>query len=58
MDEVAAGAVRAVAFGVERTAQLRLVFGMPGQVAQLLEAVRELALIAVLADSVLLEWVA
>lgn len=58
MDEVAAGAVRAVALGVERAAQLRLVLGMPGQVAQLVEAVGELALLAVLADAVLLERVA
>lgn len=57
VDEVAASAIRTVAFGVKCAAQLRLVFGMPGQVAQLKEAVRKLAFFPVLADSVLLKWV-
>ncbi|MDG2671246.1 hypothetical protein P7M43_32340, partial [Vibrio parahaemolyticus] len=52
---MAAGPIRAKADGVEGAAQLRLVLGVPSEAAQLMEAVRELALLAVLARAALLE---
>ena len=55
VDEVAARPVRTEADRVERAAQLRLVLGVARQRAQLASAVRELALVAVLAVAALLE---
>lgn len=55
VDEVAPGAVGAETDGVECAAQLRLVFGVAGQAPQFVHAVRELALVTVLARSALLE---
>lgn len=55
MDEVAARPVGAETDGVEGSAQLCLVLGVAGQAAQLMEAMRELALLAVLARAALLE---
>lgn len=49
VDEVAAGAVRAEAYGVERAARLRLVLGVPAEASQLIQAVGELALGTILA---------
>lgn len=49
VDEVAAGAVRAEADGVERAARLRLVLGVPAEAPQLVQAVGKLALGSVLA---------
>ena len=58
VDEVAAGPVGAEADGVEGAAQLRLVLGVAGQASELVDAVGELALVAVLTGSVLLEGAA
>ena len=55
MDEVAARAVRAESDGVERAAQLGLVLGVAHEASQLVHAVRELTLVAVLTRAVLLE---
>ena len=55
VNEVAARAVRAEADGVVRSAPLRLVLGVTGEVPQLVRPVRELTLITVLAMSALLE---
>lgn len=55
VDEMAARAVGAEADGVEGAAQLRLILGVPSEAAELVEAVRELALLAVLARAALLE---
>lgn len=55
VDEVASRPVRAEADRVEGAAQLGLVLGMAGEVAQLAVAVRELTLVAVLAHPALLE---
>ena len=55
VDEVAARPVGAEADGVEGAAQLGLVLGVPRQAAQLVEAVRKLALLAILAGATLLE---
>lgn len=54
MDKVAAGAVRAEANGVEGAARLRLVLGVPVEASQLIHAVGELALGAVLAGTAFL----
>lgn len=54
VDEVAAGAVRAEADGVESAARLRLVLGVPAEASQLVHAVGELALGAVLAGAAFL----
>lgn len=54
VNEVAPGPVRAEADAVERAAQLRLVLRVALQIAQLLHAVRKLALVAVLALTCLL----
>lgn len=53
MDKVTAHPVRAEADGVESTARLRLVFGVPAQIPQLFHAVGKLALAAVLAQTAL-----
>ncbi len=58
VDEVAAGAVGAVALGVEGAAELGLVFGVAVQVAEFAGAVRELTLVAVFAGGALLEGAA
>lgn len=55
VDEVAARAVGAEADGVEGAAWLRLVLGVARQTAQLVVAVRKLALLAVLTGAVFLE---
>ena len=55
VDEVAAQTVWAEATGVIGATELRLVLGVPGQAAQVLLAMRKLALVAVLAKPVLLE---
>ncbi|KAJ8401152.1 hypothetical protein AAFF_G00387340, partial [Aldrovandia affinis] len=55
VDEVAAWAVGAEPDGVEGAAQLGLVLGVAAQAAQLVDAVGELTLVAVLAGAVLLE---
>lgn len=55
MDEVAAGAVGAVAKVVEGSAGLRLVLGVAVQPTQLGLAVGKLAFVAVLADAAFLE---
>lgn len=55
VDKVAARSVRAEADRVESAAQLGLVLGMTGEITQLVAAVRELTLIAVLARAALLE---
>lgn len=55
VDEVATRPVRAEPDSVEGSAQLCLVLGVAGQAAQLVKAVRELALLAVLARAALLE---
>jgi len=54
VDKVAARSVRAEADRVEGAAQLGLVLGMAGEIAQLAVSVRELALVAVFARTVLL----
>lgn len=58
VDEVAARPVGAEADGVEGAAELGLVLGVAGEAAQLVDAVGELALVAVLAGAVLLEGAA
>lgn len=55
VDEMAARPIGAKADGVESAAQLRLVLGVAGQAAELVEAVSELALFAVLAGTALFE---
>lgn len=55
MDEVAAGAIRAVAKVVEGSAGLRLVLGVAVQPAQLCLTVGKLAFVAVLAAATFLE---
>lgn len=54
MDKVAAGPVGAEPDTVVGAAQVRLVFGVTGDVAQILGAVCELAFVSVLASAVLL----
>lgn len=54
VDEVAARSVRTETACVESAAQVRLVLGVARQVAQLVRSVRELTLVAVLADAALL----
>lgn len=58
VDEVAAGAVRTEADGVESAAGLCFVLGVPAEAPQLVQAVGELALGAVLAGAALLEGAA
>lgn len=58
VDEVAARPVGAEADGVESAAELGLVLGVAGEAPQLVDAVGELALVAVLAGAVLLEGAA
>lgn len=55
VDEVAAGPIGAEADGVESAAQLRLVLGVAGEAPELVDAVGELALVAVLTSAILLE---
>lgn len=55
VDEMAARPIGAEANGVESAAQLRLVLWVAGQAAELVEAVSELALLAVLAGTALFE---
>lgn len=58
VDEVAPGTIRALSVEVELVAQLRLVFGVPADSAQLSGAVGELALGAVFALAGLAECAA
>lgn len=55
VNEVAAGTVRAEANGVEGSAELSLVFGMAAEAAQLVDAMGKLALVAILAGTILLK---
>lgn len=55
VDEVAARPIGAEADGVESAAQLGLVLGVTGEAPQLVDAVGELALVTILAGTVLLE---
>lgn len=55
VDEVAAGTIGAEADGVEGTAQLGLVLGVPGQTAQLMEPMGKLTLLTIFASATLLE---
>ena len=55
VDEVAARAIRAEADGVEGTAKLSLVFRMTGEVSQLMNTMRKLALITIFARATFLK---
>ena len=55
VDEVAARSVRTEASGVKGATEFRLVLGVSRQIAQLVHAVRELTLVAVLAAAALLK---
>jgi len=56
MDKVASGTVRAKSDAVVGATNVGLVLGVSVNCAQLLLAVRKLAFLSVLADTVLLEW--
>jgi hypothetical protein len=54
VDEVTTGSVRTESARVEGAAQVRLVLGVAGQIPQLMRTMRELTLVAVLADATFL----